>query len=199
MQTLQEKALAVRRQHVLEAATLVFAQKGFRGATIRDIALAAGVSDGTIYNLFDNKAALLGAILAGAEPPAPLRDGFDLTSLPELMRARWSAIDAPALAMLRVVLSEALINVDFRDLYRQTLLDPAIEQLAAPLQALAGKAGSRDTSQSDARLVTALFMGLLMLRLLGDKPTEEGGDALLDRLSALIEQGLAPQPERGLR
>jgi AcrR family transcriptional regulator len=189
MPTMQEKMLAVRRRHVLEAAIQVFAQKGFRGATIRDIALAAGVSDGTIYNLFDNKAALLHAILEGAGT-STLATGDDApNSLPSMMRARWDAISPESLGMLRVVLSEALIDPDFRSLYRQTLLAPAIDQLVTPFSVHTDDA---DTAGFDARLVTALFMGLIMLRLLGDDVTEQGSDALLDRLATFVERGLAP-------
>jgi AcrR family transcriptional regulator len=191
MPTMQEKMLAVRRQHVLDAAITVFAEKGFRGATIRDIAIAAGVSDGTIYNLFDNKAALLHAILAGAEPPAPAIDFASPPSLPDMLRVRWAAIGPNSLAMLRVILSEALIDPDFRDLYRQTLLTPAIDQLANLLAKHPGQASNVDSAPHDARLVTALFMGLVMLRLLGDDMIEQGGDALLDRLSAFVDQGLS--------
>jgi AcrR family transcriptional regulator len=189
MPTMQEKTLAVRRQHVLEAAIQVFAQKGFRRATIRDIALAAGVSDGTIYNLFDNKAALLRAVLEGAGK-SELATGDDVPkSLPDMMRARWDAIGPESLGMLRVVLSEALIDPDFRHLYRQTLLAPAIDQLVTPLSAHVDDANA---AQFDARLVTALFMGLIMLRLLGDEVTEQGSEALLDRLATFVERGLAP-------
>src|SRR5919107_3191422 len=59
------RALVVRarREQILEAATRVFAEKGFRRATTRDVARTAGVSEGTIYNYFKNKDALLMAIL----------------------------------------------------------------------------------------------------------------------------------------
>ncbi len=191
MQTMQEKLLEVRRKHVLDAAVTVFAEKGFRGATIRDIAAAAGVADGTIYNLFDNKAALLRAILAGAEPPTSDSGPNMPQSLPEMIRGRWAAMDPDRLAMLRVVLSEALIDADFRSLYRQTLLAPAIDQLAPLLAERSVQAGDIDSSSHDARLVTALFMGLVMLHLLGDDMTERGGDQLLDRLGAFVEHGLS--------
>jgi AcrR family transcriptional regulator len=191
MPTMQEKMRAVRRQHVLDAAITVFAEKGFRGATIRDIAIAAGVSDGTIYNLFDNKAALLHAILGGAEPPAPAIDFANPPSLPDMLRVRWAAIGPNSLAMLRVILSEALIDPDFRGLYRQTLLSPAIDQLTGLLAEHSGQAGDVDSAPHDARLVTALFMGLVMLRLLGDDMIEQGGDVLLDRLSTFVDQGLS--------
>lgn len=191
MPTMQEKMLAVRRQHVLDAAITVFAEKGFRGATIRDIAIAASVSDGTIYNLFDNKAALLQAILAGAEPPGSAIDTANPPSLPDMLRVRWTAIGQDSLAMLRIILSEALIDPDFRSLYRQRLLSPAIDQLTALLAEHSGQAGDLDSSPHDARLVTALFMGLVMLRLLGDDLTERAEEVLLDRLAVFVEQGLS--------
>jgi TetR/AcrR family fatty acid metabolism transcriptional regulator len=59
VQSLPDRLAAVRREHLLDAATRVFAAKGFNGATIRDVARAAGVADGTIYNYFANKEALL--------------------------------------------------------------------------------------------------------------------------------------------
>jgi TetR/AcrR family transcriptional regulator, fatty acid metabolism regulator protein len=48
-----------RQQQILQAAAQVFAEKGFDGATIRDIARAAGVSEGSIYLYFKNKQDLL--------------------------------------------------------------------------------------------------------------------------------------------
>src|SRR6476619_3320829 len=52
-----------RREQILQAAAQVFAAKGFHRATVRDVARAAGVADGTIYNYFENKTALLLGIL----------------------------------------------------------------------------------------------------------------------------------------
>lgn len=48
-----------RQQQILAAAAQVFAVKGFAGATIRDIARAARVSEGSIYLYFKNKQDLL--------------------------------------------------------------------------------------------------------------------------------------------
>jgi AcrR family transcriptional regulator len=153
--TMREKMRAVQRQHVLDAATAVFADKGFRGATIRDVAVAAGVSDGTIYNLFDNKAALLHAILAGAVPPAPVPilpadADAPLPILPDLLRERWAALGPQSLARLRVILSEALIDPEFRSLYRQSLLVPPIDQLGAMLAATAPHPDARSMAAFDA-------------------------------------------------
>ncbi len=48
-----------RRKQILDAATKVFAAKGFERATIADVAKAAGIAEGSIYNYFKNKGDLL--------------------------------------------------------------------------------------------------------------------------------------------
>lgn len=47
-----------RRDGIIEAAVGVFARDGYKGASVDDIADAAGVSKGTVYGYFDNKEAL---------------------------------------------------------------------------------------------------------------------------------------------
>ncbi len=48
-----------KHELILDAAIRVFAQKGFNGARISDVAEAAGVADGTIYLYFKSKDDLL--------------------------------------------------------------------------------------------------------------------------------------------
>ncbi len=48
-----------KRVRIIDAAVEVFAERGFRGARISDIAKSAGVADGTIYLYFRNKEDLL--------------------------------------------------------------------------------------------------------------------------------------------
>lgn len=48
-----------RQQQILQAAAQVFGEKGFATATIRDVARAAGLSEGSIYLYFKNKHDLL--------------------------------------------------------------------------------------------------------------------------------------------
>src|SRR5262249_49537011 len=63
IQVLQAQLVAARRTQILDAATRVFASKGFNRATIRDVAQTAGVADGTIYNYFASKTDLLFGLL----------------------------------------------------------------------------------------------------------------------------------------
>jgi len=54
----------VYRQHILEAAERVFADRGFEAAKLQDISARAGLSMGTIYGIFPGKTELHGALLA---------------------------------------------------------------------------------------------------------------------------------------
>ena len=63
-------SLARRRRQLIDAARRVFAERGFRGATTRQIAAAAGVTEALIFQHFPDKDALYDAILdqEGSEP-----------------------------------------------------------------------------------------------------------------------------------
>lgn len=54
--------MRARRSEILEAATAVFSEKGFYAATLDDVAEAAGVSKGSIYNHFDSKESMIDAL-----------------------------------------------------------------------------------------------------------------------------------------
>jgi AcrR family transcriptional regulator len=57
--TSRQQLVEKRRNQILDAAARLFARKGYKGATIREIAREAGVAEGTIYNYFDSKHDLL--------------------------------------------------------------------------------------------------------------------------------------------
>jgi len=56
---LKARRSETRRTQILEAAVRVFARRGFDGATIKEIARAARLSEGSIYNYFRSKENLL--------------------------------------------------------------------------------------------------------------------------------------------
>ena len=60
----QQAMTDVRRALVLDAARTVFESLGIEGASIREIARAAGYTPGAIYSYFESKEAIYGALLA---------------------------------------------------------------------------------------------------------------------------------------
>lgn len=66
-----------RRVDILEAALHIFDRDGYDAARIADIAAAADVAKGTVYLYFENKEALLFAVVSHIVDPF-LRDAFSL-------------------------------------------------------------------------------------------------------------------------
>src|SRR5882724_2030224 len=54
-----------RRDDVVRIAAELFAQKGFRATTVREIADAAGILSGSLYHHFDSKESIADEILSG--------------------------------------------------------------------------------------------------------------------------------------
>jgi AcrR family transcriptional regulator len=52
-----------RRDELLEIAAVLFAERGFRNTTVRDIADAAGILSGSLYHHFDSKEAMVDELL----------------------------------------------------------------------------------------------------------------------------------------
>jgi len=66
-----------RRQEILQAAMELFAKKGFRGTTTRDLATEADVNEAIIFRHFNNKEELYSAILefkAGEAHDPPMEE-----------------------------------------------------------------------------------------------------------------------------
>ncbi|MBI1686862.1 TetR/AcrR family transcriptional regulator [Caulobacter hibisci] len=70
-----------RRQQILDAACDIVRRSGFHGASMAEIAKAAGLSVGQIYRYFENKEAMVAAIVA--QDLAEMREKFaELESRP---------------------------------------------------------------------------------------------------------------------
>jgi len=84
----RERRKTARREAILSAARRVFAEKGFEGTTIADVAREAGVASGTVYLYFGSKLELFAALSAvlfeaintalDVEAPADLRGGVQV-------------------------------------------------------------------------------------------------------------------------
>jgi AcrR family transcriptional regulator len=75
------RRIARRRDEIMVAAAQVFSEKGYANTTTKEIAHRADMAEGTLYNYFDSKRAVLLAIAEEAEAPmeAALREASALT------------------------------------------------------------------------------------------------------------------------
>ncbi|MBC7804605.1 MAG: TetR/AcrR family transcriptional regulator [Akkermansiaceae bacterium] len=200
----QEQVAHLRRTQILTAAVTVFAARGFHRATIRDVAKAAGVADGTIYNYFPNKAALLLGILdphneseGRSDPAPPPPDAVDADArefFRHLFRLRWSLLAGDKLSVLRVVLSEVLVNPELRTLYVERVIAPTFALAAPHLERLiaAGRLRPLDVPLT-LRTMTATFLGLVTLRFMGDQHLQDQWDDVPELLTTLLLDGMLPR------
>ena len=128
-----EQRLAARESAILDAARRVFAEKGYHGSTMREIAAAAGVATGTLYLYFRNKESLYTALL----------ERLTALVLGAIVTARAGRADV--LSKLEASISAALtVFAENADLARIVLVqaagaDPSFEdRLAQVHRALAG-------------------------------------------------------------
>src|SRR5204862_7280072 len=121
---IQELVKKARRNQILDAATKVFAEKGFHSTTIKDIAREAGIADGTIYNYFENKTALMLGILDRMNESDQRDEDFsqftagDFRSfMKAYLRHRLMVLKADNFEIFKVVVSEILVNQELRELH----------------------------------------------------------------------------------
>ena len=186
-----------RREQILEAATRVFAEKGFRRATTREVAREAGVSEGTIYNYFEDKDALLVAILDGLNETVRRAEDFEEGMatdfrgfLQEYLRRRMHLIWENR-EVFRVVLSEMLVNADLRVRYLRQVVEPT---MGIAEENFRSRMKQGEVRQTDAPLATrsvaGAVLGLLVLGLLGDEEISSRPDEVPDVLAGLLIHGL---------
>ena len=120
----------MRTAQIIEAATVVFAEKGFDGATMDDIADEIGINKATIYLYFDSKDALIRAIA----------EEIFAQELADLQ----AAYESPGTATERLTV------------YYETLI--ADESEIRPLMPLLYEFYARGLRREDVRLVIADFI-----------------------------------------
>ncbi|MFL5664096.1 MAG: TetR/AcrR family transcriptional regulator [Ktedonobacteraceae bacterium] len=194
---LQAMLIAARRTQILDAATTVFAEKGFHRATIKDIARVAGIADGTIYTYFASKTDVLLAILNRLNETTEREQQFAQGSEQDMrsfflayLRQRMSLL-WPNAEVFRAVLPEMLVNSKLRDLYYQQVLAPT---LAVGEQFFRAHSEQGEVRKIDmpltVRAIASTFLGLLMLQLLGDQEIAQRWEELPEVLTTLLFDGL---------
>jgi AcrR family transcriptional regulator len=196
---IQELLVTARRNQILDAATTVFAEKGFHRATIKDVARAAGIADGTIYTYFSSKTEVLLGILNRLNESTEREMQFALGSEQDVraffkayVRQRISLI-WPNAEVFRAVLPEMLVNTELRDLYYQQVLVPTFRVAEHYFLAQTEEGQLRKVDVPLAvRAIAGTVFGLLMIQLLGDELIAARWEELPEVLTTLMFDGLKP-------
>jgi len=201
----KEQMAEARRNQILMGAAQVFSEKGFHKSTTKEIAKAAGVAEGTIYNYFDNKRDLLLAMidLIGAQslkrlittdpPDDPrqlltnvMRDRFQLAQ-------EWGPHMAP-------IFAEIFNDEELREMLYQQVFMPVIGHIEDHIQQLIDAGRLRPM---DPVIVTRAMLGAitvnLALKLSNLDPRYENFsiESVIEQLVSLFLDGLLVDDAKG--
>lgn len=201
---IQQQLITARENQILDAAVAVFAEKGFHATTIHQIARHAGIADGTIYNYFDSKTALLLAIfermrerIVQSGLPTLAQEGDVHAALSATLAQSLNALRDNEFALFRIVVSEMMVNAELRRLYDEKVLAPTLALGEAALLAQADEHGI-DLAAEDAaltmRLISALVTGLMIHYVMGDETIRAQWDELPGLLASRILSCLDQTP-----
>lgn len=206
--TRRERQMEARLEQILDAAARLFAERGFHRTTTKDIAQAADVAEGTLYNYFETKNDLLFAILerlseselpqAGLVPGvagfAEVDTGDARQNFASLLDLRGEYVEEHSI-MLQAILSEILANAELRKRYAVQMLGPTLDGLEKDL-ALRVKLGQlRDLDvPATARVLTSMWIGHFILQLLEDPERRLNWERFALATISIVFDGMAPGP-----
>ncbi|WP_447599648.1 TetR/AcrR family transcriptional regulator [Nitrospira sp. Nam80] len=193
-----------RQANLIAAATSLFAARGFRGTTTKEIAKAAGVSEALLFKYFPTKRALYAAILAekanlnalvGAiDEVARKRDDERLFSLIASYRIRPGADPT----MLRLLLFSGLEGHELADMFFRKQHRVISDYLAGYIETRIQEGAFRPV---DPLLAARAFIGMVVHhRLLHEIyriPMHRSHEDTVARYVELFLQGLVHDRPRG--
>lgn len=193
-----------RRAAILEAATELFARRGFGGVAIQEIADKAGVHKTTVLYQFGTKDALHEAVLDHALAPVIATMNEFLDGVFNRERLSWHLDElhrraAANPAVPRLLIRELLEGEEYGDAYLERFVDPVYKPAKERLEAAQKAAGPRIASVDPAQFVHDLHVqlmsyfchGPLLERIMGKDPYSV--DALIARRNYLVNQILSQQ------
>ncbi len=199
---IRQQLAEARRNQILDAAAQVFAEKGFHRASTKEIASAAGVSEGTIYNYFATKSDLVVGLMTrlaeleslDGELAEPLQ-GDVRTFFIANFRCRMTRI-ARQQELFQAVLPEVLVDPELRKTFYQQYVSRIAMMLEQYLLAQVEDGNMRPVDVPlTVRSLQGMFVGLLVMRLFGDEQVQARWDDLPEVLATLIFDGLRPRSD----
>ena len=190
------------RDHLLAAAAQVFADRGFHGASLDEVAAVAGFTKGAVYSNFKNKEGLFLALF---------KANYDREM--EALRATLDASDVPPesrisdfVALIREQTRKAggSFGVLYQEFWLYAARNPAareqltrledenVREVAEILDAEWKRQGLEPLEPAErvARIIVVLFHGI---GLLGVLQPEVADDSLIEAAISLIARGLGVQ------
>jgi len=196
--TRQAEKARLQRERILKAAETCFVKHGFHAAAMAQIAETAAMSPGLIYRYFENKHAIVLAIIEQQleEVSADIRDLYHAPDLAQAIFEDYLGWRDASPAVMSAPLFFEITAESTRDpriaealrISDQRLRDQVIEWLAAPVTA-GGKGLPAPLAESHALALACFIEGLITRALRSpDLPPEQVKATIDDFLARLFER-----------
>lgn len=193
-QSRRDRRIAARQAQILDAAAHIFSQKGYQTATTKEIAEAADLAEGTLYNYFANKRELLIGV-ASAYADEVITDMKKIHAdnyeqlLAQFMANRFRRGRERRLFML--FLYESRWNEDVRRYYVEETMHQIIARTEQHLRQLINSGTLRPVDPAiAARTLSATIMGFAALFELGITVNHSSPELLGQQVTDILWNGL---------
>lgn len=153
------------RARIIKAAQRLFARQGYDGTTTKDLAIAAGVAEGTLFRHFANKKAILievatdGWVEILTDLLTELSEMGSYEAVAQVMRRRMMNLPKNA-DMMRVCFIEAQFHPDLRERVQSEV----IEKMTNVAEAFFETAMERGIyRQMNPKVVARVFVGMFAI------------------------------------
>ena len=194
-----------RREDILQASLKLFAEKGFHGTSMRDIARSADITEGLIYHYFASKRDLFRAIIEEHSFLPLLRslpqlgEWLDLKELLLVLARGFYDVLGRNHDLTRLLLQEVQVFPEEREAFFADAMKESITELAAIMDA---RMSEKARGQIDPQVTARIFFNSLLAffveqEILGGKhifPADE--HAYVEHLVDMIEKRIGGSKAR---
>jgi AcrR family transcriptional regulator len=196
-----------RPAEILAAALDVFVEHGYAGARLEEVARRAGVTKGTMYLYFENKEALLEAVVRESVLPAIERgerlmeahEGTSSELLRQVVRDWWTSVaGTPLGGVTKLVMAEARNFPDLARFYHDQVVQRGHALFARVLQRGIDRGEFRPIEVAPAvRLIVAPLLMSSMWRYSfgGCEPARVDFDRIIELHLDVFLRGISARPE----
>lgn len=185
------QAKVATKERIVSAAVKLFAKQGWDGTTTRDLATAAGIAAGTLFNYFQSKEAVVASLVSDALAKAQhdFETDHDASQSLEEDLFAFIWIGLKSLRKLRGVLASALETI-LSPLARSSLQCPGdsirADHLEAVEQIILAHGVPGPVPAVTMQLYWTLYLGVIAYWAADDSPNQEDTLALLDQSTRLF-------------
>ena len=150
---------------ILKAASELFAHKGFKGSTTRDIAVCAGVTEITLYRHFKSKEDIFFEIIKNmsllsiADELTNLDAKMDIRNKLEHIGIKFIELFQKRSNEFRIMLSETITRPDMSKMFFETVPSRGIELLSRVMQK---ELNDGNFTKADPKLLARAFIGMFL-------------------------------------